>query len=149
MSDFPSEYGALPNLKEQGRIWLATLPTGVVAFFGPVWINQFWAIPGNALSLDSFPVSIFVITSLCGATYGCNHSRFFNFSVPWFSVTWRAFAWTLVTAGLADPMLLFGIVMIPTLSLTGWAGMIFGYTVASKVQLLIRKRHGDSISERA
>ncbi|OWU65659.1 MAG: hypothetical protein CBB60_003540 [Armatimonadetes bacterium Cent15-Ar3] len=147
MSDFPSEYGSLPNLKEQGLMWLATLPAGIVSFYGPLQLDRMFSVPGHALSPDRLPFCILGITFLIGTIYGLFDRRFANFTSPAFSVTWRIYLWTLLVAAFLSPLLIIGIVLMPQLSVAGWVGMIIGYVVASKVQLLIRKRLGASISE--
>jgi hypothetical protein len=144
MSDFPSEYGSLPNWREQTWVWLATFPAGIVSFYGPMWLDRVFSVPGYALSLDRLPFCILGITFLIGATFGLFDRRFTNFTSPAFSVTWRAYVWTLLLAAFLSPLLIIGIVLLPQMSLAGWVGMILGHVTAARVGRLIARRRGQA-----
>jgi hypothetical protein len=144
MSDFPSEYGSLPNWKEQGRMWLATLPAGIVSFYGPLQLDRVFSVPGYALTPDRLPFCILGITFLIGAIYGLFDRRFANFTSPAFSVTWRIYLWTLLVAAFLSPLLIIGIVLMPQFSVAGWVGMILGYVMSARVGRLIARRRGEA-----
>ncbi len=133
MSDFPREYGSLPDLNEQSGIWLATLPAGIVSFYGPMMLEGAISVQGYAMSLERLPFLVLAVTFCLGAVFGCFDRRFENFTSPAFSVTWRSYIWTLVVAAIPDPIMVLGIIMLPHLSLAGWIGMPLGYFVAARL----------------
>ena len=140
MSDFPREYGSLPDLKEQARIWLATLPAGIVSFYGPIMLDRLFAVEGHAMSFERLPFLVLAVTFCLGAVFGCFDRRFESFEYPVFSVTWRSYVWTLVVAAIPYPLMVLGIIMLPHLSLAGWIGMPSGYFVAARLSRLLARR---------
>jgi hypothetical protein len=93
-------------------MWLATLPAGIVSFYGPLQLDRVFSVPGHALSPDRLPFCILGITFLIGAIYGLFDRRFTNFTSPAFSVTWRIYLWTLLVAAFLSPLLIIGIVLM-------------------------------------
>lgn len=140
MSDFPREYGSLPDLKERARIWLATLPAGIVSFCGPIMLDGLFAVEGHAMSFERLPFLVLAVTFGLGAVFGCFDRRFERFTSPAFSVTWRSYIWTLVVAAIPYPLMVLGIIMLPHLSLAGWIGMPLGYVLAAQLRRFLARR---------